>query len=1484
MHQSVVEGESKWRSTDPIADEGHRDRQRKPHSENDVSRPATMLDADVTAQDVHSLRGADAVTAFFARLNYNTNARVKQTPANLGITADNLVKQVKKAELIADHDGLLQVYLFELNSVTVAATQGLARAFKNRAGNYLLLLTSDYDRIDFVLLERTLPTPGEFSKMTQKQAGVLPRPLTINRKDPELRHLRVLRRLTYTESDPFYQYEKLRSAFDIAYWSTDFFDNRALFSDYYLENRLRDTGEWQEDPSAAYRDLVRLFADARGRWANKPEAEIRSGLFAPILDVLGFKPKERKTARSSAEEPDYHLMTPNGKTHLADCLVYPWGRSLDGPDDQRDSETPEENPGALVVSLLERGDAQWAVVTNGKHWRLYAARAHNKATNYYELDLEEVLSRQDPNESFRYFWLIFRRQALELTAEAIEHAETKAEPKKRCFLDRLFEDSQEYAKKLGERLKDRVFEQISPHFAEGFVEHIRESEGVARADIPQERLDQVFQGTLTFLYRLLFLLYAESRDLLPVKEARGYGEKSLARLKTEAADAAGTLEDDAPEKLKKRYATDSHELYDRLADLFAIVDKGDSARNVPCYNGGLFMTDPPNDDETPEAANARFLRDHKIPDRFLALGLDLIARDEDEKTLKLVPIDYKSLGVRQLGSIYEGLLEFKLRIAREKMAIVKGKKTDEVMPYAEAVAEKRQVLTNGRGRDAKERTYGRGTVYLENDRRERKATGSYYTPDYIVKHIVEHTVGPVLDKKFEAMRPKLREAQRKHQEFLKRQEAFRTQKMKTEPDEKGDLIGREVVDELFNIRVLDPGMGSAHFLVESVDVISNRVIVFLNEFSPWNPVTAHLKRMREAILRQMEEQGITVDERRLTDVNLLKRHILKRCVYGVDLNPMAVELAKVSLWLDCFTLGAPLSFLDHHMKCGNSLIGATVEEVRKEVEGGGQSRVQLHMWGSQFAGLMLATDLMRHVGELSDLTTAQVSESRSEYRKAADALAPFKRMLDVYTSQWFGNPPRTVGSGPRGKEINDAVDFLKGNTCEAWARNPDAMPSDLVDRKVAEGAVKDQREKRFFHWELEFPEVFYGPRQGTRQAIERLEQAGFDAVVGNPPWGQKEIERDGPAQRFTQQRYPSACGVFDLFRPFVELAIRLAAPGGWFGLILPDILLLKDVGETRRFILNESSITAIDWWGMAFEGVVMDTCSVVGQAGQSDAQHVVDVQVHDPKNPISHKVLQSDFARNTDQVFNLFLTSDKRMVLQHLSRCPRLGDYFEIHEGVHSGNMRDELFVEGRVDDTCRPLLFGRDEIAPYVLTWNGLYLRLGAVPRRRTQARYANVGRPEWYAHDKVLIRRTGDFILAAVDTDGRYASNNFFLVLPSASCSLNVYGLCALLNSRFMTWYFRLIHPREGRVFAEVKIKHLKEFPLPECALKESGCDVLNDLGFQRSVLAHQQKTHAMAEQCDKLRETGRQLDKRIETTILESFGLSGNHEGLYEEVRHE
>lgn len=1138
---------------------------------------SVFLDIDLSRQDIQALSNAEAIAAFFARLGYDTETRTPQTAGNLGITADSTSRPIKKIELIANQEGLLQVYLFELQSITVAHTRALARAFRNRVGNYLLVLTSDYERLDFVFLERELPTAaGTEQLLGDKQSAIRPRVLTVERRNPTAIQLRVLRRVTWTESDPYYQYEKLKAAYELANWSEDYFNNRALFSDYYLKERLKEFPVWKDDPKPAYLKLREIYQRAASRFAGKEKKDLYRDLVRPVLDVLGFTARAEKGAQSAPVGPHHKLYSPRSDNSvLAHCQVYPWDRSLDGKDDRRDKETPEENPGAVVVTLLETGETGWIVVTNGRLWRLYSQRTHARATNYYEIDLDEVLSQSGPHapeiaESFRYFWLLFRSDAFE--PDEIEH-----QGKKRLMsrLDQLLLYSEDYAKELGERLKDRIFEDIFPHLASGFIAFIRQRDG-AHADISQEALNTVYQGTLTLLYRLLFLLYAESRDLLPVKEVRGYFEASLTKLKQEVAETAGNIEDEVADKFKKHYRDDEYRLYDRLLRLCRIIDKGEPALNVPVYNGGLFLSEPDEKDDSPEADAARFLNQTKVPDRFLGLAIDLLARSEDQKRHDLVFIDFKSLGVRQLGSIYEGLLEFKLRIAERKLGIVKEKGRDVYADFSKLEEKIRERL------ERQDRIKKKGQVYLENDKHERKATGSYYTPDHIVQYIVEHAVGPILKEKFDAMRPKLREAQQKRRAFFDKQEALRKQGLRTEPESKAEFIGQELVDELFNIKVLDMAMGSGHFLVEAVDYITDKTLDFLNGF-PWNPVIAHLSRMRETILQEMEDRGITIDPKRLTDVNLLKRHVLKRCIYGVDINPMAVELAKVSLWLDCFTLGAPLSFLDHHLRCGNSLIGVTVEEVDKIRAEKGQLLLSA---SSDWQGLLQAIQGMIEVGGLPDVTSAQVARSRSTYKSALSNLENFKKILDVHTARWFVELQNGKGKGKKAKPKEDPFDYiLKSGDLFDWSQGKKAPLLDVEPyRSLLSDCARVSKEKRFFHWELEFPEVFYGPRAGTTQAIERLQGAGFDAVIGNPPYDVLASEELGYDVSDDLAFYegapvyePAIRGKKNLYKLFICRGVAETGTGGACSFIVPMPLLGDDqAAGVRRMLLDDTALAGVE--------------------------------------------------------------------------------------------------------------------------------------------------------------------------------------------------------------------------------------------------------------------------------------------------------------------
>ena len=1373
-------------------------------------------DRELTERDILGLSSAEAVVGFLASLGYRTEDRTSQTPANLGISAETLVHQIRRLELLADHEGLLQVYLVELTSVTVAAIRGLARAFRTLNVQFpLLILTHDYERLDFVLVEKVLPGFGDDAgPMGQKQVAIRPRTLTVDRRDPGRVELRVLRRFTYTEADPIAQGEKLLSAYAVADWSEEFFNNRALFSDYFLLERLRDDPAWHEDPKPVYRAFRDLYTNARSRWAGKAEPEIRGGLLVPALKALGFEPRPGRAAGDSRMEPDFRLVDPASKGMLAVCLAYPWDRHLDGKD-SKDIESPEENPGQAVVSLLEQGEAQWAVVTNGKHWRLYAAKAHSRATNYYEIDLEEVLAadNKDPQESFRYFWLLFRKPSFRPPD---------------CFLDRLLRGSAEYAKRLGERLKERVFEEIFPHLAEGFIEDARAEKifGAGNAETTEQFLNQVFQGTLTLLYRLLFLLYAEARDLLPVKEYRGYHQKSLTRLKQEVAKAAGDIGDEVPEHLAKTYKKDSTALYDRLLALFHLVDQGSKDDNLPAYNGGLFLSKPDPADTSDEAGVGRFLLSHKVPDFYLARGLDLLARDEDEKTFKHVFIDYKSLGVRQLGSIYEGLLEFKIRIASEKLGIVKVKGKDVYTPWRELSDPEKEKPDKP---EAKESLVVRkGDVFLENDKRERKATGSYYTPDYIVKYIVEHAVGPVLKEKFEAVTPKIREVQKRYRQRL---DSLKAMGKSLPEHELAKTYGREVVGELFDVKVLDPAMGSGHFLVEAVDFITDRMLDFLNGF-PWNPVMAMLEETRRTILSSMEDLGITIDGERLTDVNLLNRYVLKRCIYGVDLNPMAVELAKVSLWLDCFTLGAPLSFLDHHLRCGNSLIGVSVKEVQEAVEPitkvSKKSKVaasatewktvelkgeQFTLFGSRFAGLLLATDLMRKVGALSDVTGAQVRESRAEYRRASDALGPFKRILDVYTSQWFGNSGEGKWRGKKGARADTAaLDFLKAREAESFfnARDEKTLRQALKgisseDRRVAEAALAASTEKRFFHWELEFPEVFYGPRKGAKQVIERLEGAGFDAVVGNPPYGligEKEV---------LVVRYSTTAKNGDVFVAFIEKALHLVRKSGTLGYIVPLAWQTgPNYSDLREKLLSKSTFLRV--LNLPFD-VFPEAYVDVG---------IISIRVEEPKpdwrvatfafpkmDKITdlaalkyHQTPQSQWAGGPGTIV---VDPTRLTLLKKLEGGASAVPLAALTESARGILAREQDIAEEPRGHNWK--LFFTGEMGRYEIDAPSLFVRYGENLLERPASFDIFVG-------ERLLVRRLvnrRNRLMAVVATETFVTKKDIYLFKPISGTS-NVYLLLGLINSRLLSFaYIERNVAATKDDFRQTTLEGLRALPIP-------------------------------------------------------------------------
>ena len=929
-----------------------------------------------------------------------------------------------------------------------------------------------------------------------------------------------------------------------------------LFSEYFLKEGILSTPDWENlDSEAAtkiWNEIQKIVGSFEKRVAPD-EADTETDLIEPILKLLGFEYARQKplSHKRRSDVPDYVLfpdkearerfiLSERWNTAVAILEAKRWERRLDRGDrsDPLDPRTPSAQM-LRYLSLAEtisNGKIIWGILTNGRIWRLYYQRAISRIDGYVEFDLLEAA--KDFKE-FKRFYLIFRKEAF-IPAPWRPHT---------TFLELALEEGKRWEIRVSQTLKDKIFTEIFPAIAHGFL-HNAQQKG---RRIDNDLLDEIYHGTLVFLYRLLFLFYAEDRDLMPVR-LDGYYVYSLSRMRDEIETSFRKDEGILLSKKATSY-------YDRLRNLFNIIHSGDRSIGLPPYNGGLF--DP---------SKHPFLENYAVPDFWLVPALDKLSRDYSE--LPPRRINYRDLSVRQLGSIYEGLLEFKLKVA-ERDLIVRRKNGREV--YAPA-------------RDTGKVVLPKGSLYLTNDRSERKATGSYYTPDFVVQYIVQSSVEPYVNrflKEFEEWWNELRSVRSKA-ELRKRLDEYKIPFDPKVYGENGKIIGEKSINEyrtallqvkdpaqrLLSLKVLDPAMGSGHFLVVAVDYLADRILEILSETSEReyfegvtyrSPLLDKLEEIRDKILKRAEAEGYYVDKGKLEDRNLIKRILLKRCIYGVDVNPLAVELAKVSLWLHTFTVGAPLSFLDHHLKCGNSLIGADPNEVRRVL---GSS-----LMGQYFTRALSVVDTLQKLQELTDADISEVEESARLYEEANRSLSPLKKVLDLYTAEFFINP-RLAQKCLKNNRRNN-------NRSKPWAWSIMEMRDPL---KVVEGKIQTSNgeqemspedlekinkrlqiayEKRFFHWKLEFPEVWYDK---YREKVN----GGFDVVLGNPPYIRiQEMRRSHTDEvDYYNLVFKSPQGSYDIYILFVEKGLTLLKEGGVLGFILPNKFTKLDFARKLREMIR----------------------------------------------------------------------------------------------------------------------------------------------------------------------------------------------------------------------------------------------------------------------------------------------------------------------------
>lgn len=236
---------------------------------------------------------------------------------------------------------------------------------------------------------------------------------------------------------------------------------------------------------------------------------------------------------------------------------------------------------------------------------------------------------------------------------------------------------------------------------------------------------------------------------------------------------------------------------------------------------------------------------------------------------------------------------------------------------------------------------------------------------------------------------------------------------------------------------------------------------------------------------------------------------------------------------------------------------------------------------------------------------------------------------------------------------------------------------------------------------------------------------------------------------------------------------------------------------------------------MVFESVNLDVISIISEINSNNKTNSIEVYIHNEDKPVEKKIHQSLFRELDGFKFNLFLDAETKNILDKFKLYTKFGDLFIIREGIHSGNIRGKLFIPENINPFCKRLIFGRDEIKRYFLKWQGMWANYKKELIDKEKGEYAGLGKPEYFENDKIVVRRTGDFVLANIDTEGYYFSNNVFVCIPQGK-DIDLFYILGILNSKLMTWFYRKIQPRKGKLFSELKINQLSQFPIKICSDK--------------------------------------------------------------------
>jgi hypothetical protein len=849
-------------------------------------------------------------------------------------------------------------------------------------------------------------------------------------------------------------------------------------------------------------EISSAWQDAKGQWTifqhkvsrlKEGEAgttETRNFWIVPLLTSLGYN---LNFNRQSEEFSGKAFTIAYRDSQIDGFPVYVGGFN-ESLDKRPENKQLRVSPHAMVQEYLNYSEHLYGLVTNGRQLRLLRDASRITRLSYVEFNLQKMMEE----DLYSDFVLLYRLLHVSRMPQKIDGGAES-------IIEKFHQEGLAAGSTIRNKLGNAVKETIKT-LANGFINHPDNAELRTIVQNSELNLAEYYRQQLRIIYRLLFLFVIEERNLVYAEsktpETRRFSGiyfkyYSLLRLRKLA---------------KKILHPDAHRHYDlwqSLLSTFALFEKNEIGvkLGIMSLQGDLFGPD--------SIATTRYdLHDCHLSNAIVLQVIKALSYFENEAGVQMA-VNYGGLDVEEFGSVYEGLLELKLKI--EPVA------GTEIFSCSFAGSE------------------------------ERSKSGSHYTPDELVQPLIKHSLDYLLEDRKKIIN-----------DFTSKQKltgpAFRTKR-------------EELVKEhIYSLKVCDVACGSGHLLISGARRIAEMAACIIEEEEQPNP-----KAFQSA-----------------------KRNAILNCIYGVDKNPLAVELCKVALWLEAYVPGQPLNFLDHHIKCGDAIVGLAhrdelengiVDEAYKTLPGddkdvaktfrdkNAKERKERTANATQLkAEFEKTTENSVHeamaeyksFNQLSETTPEEIERKAKAYRRfmAGKGFSFLKAMADTQVAQFF--IPKIIANKDYLMTDADFRQILSGY--KGWQ-----------DRKVGMANTLAQS-NRFFHWFLEFPEVF--------------NEGGFDCVLGNPPFlGGLRISThyDSDFLNYLHASYFPTGGTADLVAYFFRRIFSIIKEKCFQSLISTNSISQGDTREgSLDIILKEKgeinfAIRSIRWPGLAAVNVSLIT-------------------------------------------------------------------------------------------------------------------------------------------------------------------------------------------------------------------------------------------------------------------------------------------------------